>query len=77
MQLLQAFGALKNALIADKEEHEHELSLSRMCPWTPLKAGSQKAEDLLALEHLPHLFLSADQTDRTHHLQARKTDVIP
>lgn len=55
---------------------EHELCLGGLCPLALRQAGSLKAEILIALEHLPHLFLSFAQTYHTRHLQARKTEVI-
>lgn len=79
MQLWQASDVHKNTISCcqdQEEQHECELCLGGICPLAPMEAGSQKAEILLPLEHLPQLFLSFVQTSHTHHLQARKTEVI-
>lgn len=55
---------------------EHELCLGGLCLLACRQAGSLKAQILIALEHLPLLFLSFAQMYHTHHLQARKTEVI-
>lgn len=59
------------------EHQEHQLlkgqkhNLCRALS-TDTYPGPLKAQILIALEHLPHLFLSFAQTYHTHHLQARK-----